>query len=75
MQSLYLLGDRVVDDHGLAADLGAIVRLGQLSCHIQAEVAVPLDLLVPKLNSFATRTLHMMHSYIAEVMSPCLYKP
>lgn len=54
----HLLSDRVVDDHGLAADLRAIMRLGQFRSHVKAEVAVPFYLLVTKLYSLATRALH-----------------
>ena len=57
-QESHLLSDRVVDDHGLAADLRAIMRLGQFRSHVKAEVAVPLYLLVTKLYSLATRALH-----------------
>lgn len=60
---LYLLSDRVVDDHGLATDFRAVVRLGQLGGHVQAEVAVPLHLLVTKLDSLAPRglSIHSTH--------------
>ena len=49
----HLLRDRVVDDHGLAADLWAIVGLGELGGHVQPEVAVPLHLFVSQLYSLA----------------------
>ena len=52
-----LLSDRVVDDHGLATDLRAIVRLGELGGHVEAEVTVPLHLLVSQLHSLTPRPL------------------
>ena len=55
----HLLCDRVVDDHGLAADLGSIVGLGELGGHVQPEVAVPLHFLVPQLYSLAPGSLQV----------------
>ncbi len=52
-----LLSDRVVDDHGLATDLRAIMRLGELGGHVEAEVTVPLHLLVSQLHSLTPRPL------------------
>ena len=49
----HLLRDRVVDDHGLAADLWAIVGFGELGGHVQPKVAVPLHLFVSQLDSLA----------------------
>ena len=53
-----LLSNRVVDDHGLATDLRAVVWLGELGGHVEAEVAVPLHLLVPQLHNLPPRPLH-----------------
>lgn len=52
-----LLSDRVVDDHGLATDFRAIMRLGELGGHVEAEVTVPLHLLVSQLHSLTPRPL------------------
>eukprot|EP00976_Prorocentrum_cordatum_P024409 496918-Prorocentrum_minimum.AAC.2 len=52
-----LLRHRVVDHHGLAGHLGAVVRVGQLAGEEQSEGVVPLNLLVAQHDHLAA--LHL----------------
>ena len=47
----HLQCDSVVDDHGLAKDVGAVLGVGQLGVEIQPEVFIIVHLLVSKHNN------------------------